>query len=425
MSQETTLNDFLKKTYKRRNSNSDLKEETGKKKPNMETTIPLMNKYEPLMRLDHEEIDQGASTTTKTNSQTIASKKQKPPPPIILKAIPIKDKYIQFTENIKTHVKNGFKIKNGRKNTTLFIQTEADWNYFKNKLKEQNVEFYTFTSKTDKTHAFVLKGLQHEEDPSYIKEQLEQKNIPTRQVYRMRTKTSPMYMVITDNSITINKIKQVNVISNIIITWEKLLNKKRTIQCHRCQEWSHSRSNCNAQPRCLFCAGEHWSRDCENKNKTPKCTNCNEPHLANDENCKVYQQRIKKIQENNSSNNNTKKTPNSKPAPPDNDETNFPSFSNKPAPAMRQWNTPERKTNQGTATTTDSRPSQPKDQEVNNNEFFELLSEIKKLNNMCNIRNMINAIRDLNTELTKCPSDNEKFLTIMTFMSTKLANYGL
>ena len=92
---------------------------------------------------------------------------------------------------------------------------------------------------------------------------------------------------------------------------------------------------------------------------------------------------------------------------------------------MRPWNTPESKTNQGTATTTDSRPSQPKDQGVNNNEFIELLSEIKKLNNICNIRNMINATRDLNSELIKCPSDNDKFLTIMTFMSTKLANYGL
>ena len=56
-----------------------------------------------------------------------------------------------------------------------------------------------------------------------------------------------------------------------------------------------------------FVQGEHWSRDCENNNNTTKCTNCNEPHLANDENCKVYQQRIEKIQENNSNNNNTKK----------------------------------------------------------------------------------------------------------------------
>ena len=70
--------------------------------------IPLTNKYEPLTRLNHEEIYQGASITNKTNSQTIASKIQKPPTPIILKTIPIKDKYLQLIENIKTHVKNGF-----------------------------------------------------------------------------------------------------------------------------------------------------------------------------------------------------------------------------------------------------------------------------------------------------------------------------
>ena len=72
MSQEITLNDFLKKTYKRKNSNSDMNEETGKKKPNMEKTIPLTNKYyyEPLMRLNHEETDQGASSTNKTKTTT-------------------------------------------------------------------------------------------------------------------------------------------------------------------------------------------------------------------------------------------------------------------------------------------------------------------------------------------------------------------
>ena len=297
--------------------------------------IPISNRFDPLSSLNPEERDDSVNTVAPSNSSNSASKKIKPPPPIILKAQPLKEKYKNFIDHLKTHVKNGFKIKNGKEKTTIFIQKETDWINYKQILKEQNVEFYTFTNKNEKNHAFVLKGLQHEEDTKTIEDQLKEQNIPIRQVHRMRTKYSPMYMVITNNSITLNKIKQIKSISHVIVTWEKVINKKKTIQCHRCQEWSHGTANCNSGPKCLKCADDHWTRDCKQSNETtPKCANCHGAHLANDEKCKVYQDRINQIlTKNNKSGNNKKNTITSK------DEINFPAFKVNTPPTRIPWAT--------------------------------------------------------------------------------------
>lgn len=418
MKQGNTLNDFLITNINKRRASDSESEQHKKKKPhNMTSTVPISNRYEPLANLDQQENEN--MDTTSISEIKGGTKKTKVPPPIILKAQPIKEKYKQFIEHIKKYVKNGFKIKNGPKNTTLFIQTEADWNNYKNILKEQNVEYYTFTNKNEKTHAFVLKGLQHEEETIEIEKQLKEKGIPVQKVYRMRTKFSPMYMVITNNTVTLNKIKQLNVISNVIITWEKVINKKRTIQCHRCQEWSHASSNCNSQPKCLKCGLDHWTRECPKDDDTPpKCANCDGTHLASDTKCKVYQDKIKKIEER--SNDVTKEN---KINPPDINEKNFPSLKQSEPPKINPWDHQGRYA-KGSLNPEPDRSFSEKSQ-VNINEFNELLSEIKTLNSLCNMKNMLSAIRDLNKELMNCTTEKDKFFTITTFATFKLGNYGL
>ena len=153
-------------------------------------------------------------------------------------------------KTLEKTIKQGFNIKTGKNKTTLFINSEIEWTNFKEHLVKRNAEFYTFTDKTIKTHAFVLKGLPYADDNEneIIKDILTAKGIPVQKVFRMRSEGPPMYMVVTNSSVTLAKIAQIKTMNHVYIKWEKVINKKRSIQCHRCQEWGHATSNCHLPP---------------------------------------------------------------------------------------------------------------------------------------------------------------------------------
>jgi hypothetical protein len=59
-------------------------------------------------------------------------------------------------------------------------------------LKNDRVDFHTYTHKTEKTHAFVLRGLDQKPTP---KEALMEENINALEIYNMRGTNRSAYFV--------------------------------------------------------------------------------------------------------------------------------------------------------------------------------------------------------------------------------------
>uniref|UniRef100_A0A2A4J3A5 Pre-C2HC domain-containing protein n=1 Tax=Heliothis virescens TaxID=7102 RepID=A0A2A4J3A5_HELVI len=102
--------------------------------------------------------------------------------------------------------------------------------------------------------------------------------VPVTHVHRMhRARGGPAYdMVLVVSEPTVGKhhpifsIRSVCNLSGISI--EKPVRSGIVTQCHRCQLWGHSQSNCFAQPRCVKCTGDHGTADCPRPKDRTLCT---------------------------------------------------------------------------------------------------------------------------------------------------------
>lgn len=397
------------------------------KKPRMDARDPkpftTTNRFAPLTVTDDDAAPDDAGTAEdSTNSPRQASKTPKNlPPPIVIygKA----NNNAQFIKFIETTVKKGFKIKYTNENTNIHINDATEWKSLKSTLSENKLEFHSYTHRDEKTHAFVLRGLDHAPPPEMIVRELrELHGVEVTQCYTMNKTRRPAYLVITKSDTTLTKISKIRALEYTMVTWQRYQNNKKIIQCHRCQAWGHATSNCFAAPKCLKCAEGHLTTNCTKTDKdTPaKCVNCGGPHPANNVECTVYLQKLKAIQ------NNIAGRQQQPRKPPNSNE--FPALRYRPAPspATNSWKAAAH----STATQQQHLQQQQQQQESARvqkgeaNEISELTSELNSLNEMINVSAMLAAVKDLNSKLRLCKSALEKF-TVFNSFAQNLSVHGL
>lgn len=412
---------FITVENKRRKLNVD-KIFVRSKRTATETPDPaLKNSFAPLAT---QETNQDEENPTPINT------KPKLPPPIVIHEKVADHKL--FTNYITGLVGKQYHIKHMGERTSVQTYTEKNYRLLVNQLNNINLEFHTYTLKSDKTHAFVLRGLDSAPDTEEIKDELETTHkIPIKQVYKMTTKYRALYLVVTDKTTTLEFLKQsIKYICQTKIYWERHNNTKAMTQCHRCQEWGHATSNCFAVPQCAHCAEDHWTQQCTKKEEN-KCANCKQVgHKAFSTECPVYVKRLAHIK---------------KAAP-----TTTPRYVDAPTPAVNAWNTrmtapPATNLRQQappTPTTASTNPEQfpalaPKprpqvvtqqnnphtvdNQDASMTNFNLLTNEFQKLNSLVNVEKMLNLVVSLNRELEKTNTNIEKFMVMNNFMS-KLSN---
>lgn len=193
-------------------------------------------------------------------------------------------KYTRYSTLVYTYNNQDYK------NLLAHVRTEGGQD-----VEEQyRVHFHTYTPTAEKTHAFVIRGLDNKPDTEEVQRALlEEHELETQAVYALQTQR-PLYMIITSSAITLRYLKQtLRYLMAVKITVEERRNRKRIIQCHRCQTWGHATSNCYRPARCLKCAGPHLTKTCSKPREEPaKCANCNGPHPANATSCRVYQDKL-------------------------------------------------------------------------------------------------------------------------------------
>lgn len=385
-----------------------------------EPNLALQNRYAPLL---NSKINENAGINTPVNT------KPRTPPPIVIHQKVIDHRgLIKFITEIAG---KQFHVKYTAGRTTVQTYDNKIYKVLLKELTEQNLKFHTYTPKDEKTHGFVLRGLDSEPSTEEIKEDLETTHkIQIQKMYKMHTKFRPLYLVVTENNINLQFLQEnIRYVCRTKIRWERHTNNKVITQCRRCQEWGHSTTNCFDDPRCAHCAQDHWTHQCTNK-ENKKCTNCgNQGHKAYDTDCPVYQRRLELIKRINTP---EKLGPAYVAAPLP--KTN--AWGKRPTPAVEEQNDSIMRTRTFNAEDYPELPQvrqeqrRPQTQQAKpplefnaGNEygnlaaFQNLNNEFKKLNSLINLEKMLKLVQNLNSQLSLAQNNIEKFMITQNFLS--------
>lgn len=267
------------------------------------TTIEIKNRYDKLHNEQQNESDMDMETTENTEdlirNKAIPTLNKKAgntkPPPIVIKGKLHSHKL--FLSEIKKVTKKEITLKYAKNSVILYTEDKMDHQTILRQLKEEQTEFHTYTTPEEKTHAFVLRGLDGEIAEEEIKQELQDEhNMQVFHIYKMKNTVRPLYLIITDTKQTASKLNQeIRSIMSVRVSWENRRNQKPIIQCQRCQTWGHSRQNCMRKVKCSRCAEEHEIIHCPNRDFEPKCANCGGKHRSISTTCPVYEYRTSKL----------------------------------------------------------------------------------------------------------------------------------
>lgn len=237
------------------------------------------NRYHPLQTLNDNEKEEnmGASTA--------AAPKVHIPPITILKSTT--DDIHKFCKESKVTKYSIRKISIGHK---LFCEHKFDYEILMNYLKSNNIEYFSYTPKSNRPYKVVLSGLD-KIDPIKVKLDLAKMGLECLDVKAVFRKTGinrevVLYIVyLKKGSINLAELRdKYNSINYIRVKWNYHTKSPNKItQCYNCQMFGHGSSNCNIKTFCAKCAGAHETSTCTSTDV--KCANCNGDHKSTDNIC--------------------------------------------------------------------------------------------------------------------------------------------
>lgn len=259
----------------------------GKVTPQLPAVINTTNRYEILNKDNNKGVENPVLRTQlnrkiKYKNQIIKGKL----PPIII----YKNGEVNYNSLKQILVENKLKETTiqSRKNT-LLLHTDNKEELITVKNAIAQLQYFTYTSKSDKLNTFLIKRLNKDIEIEEVMEGLKELNA---KVSWFNKKKNNWVIVRTSTDINLSFLK-----ANFLrvgysrIEWEIFKNNKGLTQCHRCQRWGHSAINCNLDISCMKCSGPHWTKTCTSEDT--KCKNCSGEHYASSIECSVY---IKKIE---------------------------------------------------------------------------------------------------------------------------------
>lgn len=385
-----------------------------------DSVISCSNRYEILSTEEDSDIEHenehtmthAETTTTKNTTQKI----KKPTPIVIHGRI---ENHTKFMNTLKNTLSNKYHIKYHKDKTEVFTTSKEDYNKLKQEYQTNKIEFHTYTLHNERRKTFVIKGLHPVMEESEIQEDLIKQGLPDPSVHSMKGTNIPMYIVSLPATVKLSLLNhKIHYICNIKIKWEDYKTKRRAAQCHRCQEWGHATSNCYAEPACLKCAENHLTKDCTKPREQPaKCVNCEGNHPANATICEVYQQRIQWIARKSKPIPQKVSSPNSKLDSMLNDEAIFPNLrrQHKMNTIKNPWTEMQTPKITYAACTAGIKSTKATNISGDVSEMTELANEIQEIKKLCNVKGMLQAVKELRIQLIQCKSKIEQFEAFINF----------
>lgn len=249
-------------------------------------TITTFNRFEALSSL----LDTDVPNLNKKENH-------EPKPPLIyLRQV---ENYALLCSGLEKITQNKFLTRTLRDQISIKTETPDDYREVVKYLKKNNADFHTYQIVADKPLRVVIRHLHPSNEPEDIKNALREKGfivknvspvLSRRQPEGQKREALPLFFVDLDG--TAPNSKEVYKIESLLYTRVKVeepRKRQEILQCHRCQEFKHTKSYCNHAPRCVKCAGYHLTSACTKlREEPPKCALCGGAHPANYKGCTVH-----------------------------------------------------------------------------------------------------------------------------------------
>lgn len=237
------------------------------------------------------------NSTEKEDSMLNAVVSHKPPPIFVPQVSDINKMLKSFSIVIG---KENFTYKSGRDGQARVMTSNSDcYRKLVSYLDTNNITFHTYQLKEDKPYRIVIKNIHFSTPIDDIKHDLAKNGHTVRNIVNAKSKISklPMSIFFVDLEPSTNnkKVFDVNRLYNAVVKIEPPRKFNELVQCHRCQEFGHTKQYCKKPYRCVKCALDHPSSLCSKDRETPpKCFHCLQNHTANYKGCKIYQELVSK-----------------------------------------------------------------------------------------------------------------------------------
>lgn len=255
------------------------------KRPHNEEVPSTSNRYE-VLAIDDEENNNFNEPSTSIPK----------PPPIFIPNVENIGKMVtsinKTISNVDYHYKS---LRDGQ--VRLVVNNVDAYRKLIRHLDTNNIIYHTFQLKQERAFRVVIKGLHHSTSTSDIKAMLLSLGHQVRSVRNIVSRVSkqplPMFFVDVDPKENNKEIYDIHSLDNAIITIEAPKKFDDIVQCHRCQEFGHTKTYCRRNFRCVKCGLGHPTAECTKLSNTPpKCVHCSNNHTANYRGCSVYQKLI-------------------------------------------------------------------------------------------------------------------------------------
>lgn len=168
-----------------------------------------------------------------------------------------------------------------------------DYRNVTKKLNDHKIDYYIINPISKHPIKVLIKGLPRNMSIDTIKNELISQHYEVEKVAQLRSfrdrQPLPMFQIQLTPEANVDKIYEIKTMFFLDVEVVKYEKPNRVNQCHRCQNFGHSSTNCQMQQRCVKCGKDHITADCQQtQNEAPTCANCNGPHPASWRGCKLF-----------------------------------------------------------------------------------------------------------------------------------------
>lgn len=195
----------------------------------------------------------------------------KPPPIFIPNVADISGMINTFSKVIPTSEFSYKSLRNGQ--IRLMVKYVKPYRIIVTYLNDKKIKFHTYQLKQKRSYRVVVKKLHHSTPISEIKFDIEKNGHKVRSITnilsRLDKEPLPMFYVDLEPDINNKSIYDIKYLNNAAVTIEPPKKTNDIVQCHRCQEFGHTKTYCRKQVNCVKCGLGHLTTECTKDINTP------------------------------------------------------------------------------------------------------------------------------------------------------------
>lgn len=152
------------------------------------------------------------------------------------------------------------------------------------------MEHHSYELQTGRTFKVVIKVLAKNTPTNEVKTKMNklghEANLVNNFISKRKRKAVDLFyveLIAKDNNKEIFNIKR---LLRSIVKIEQYHNRTKSVQCHRCQQYGHTKIYCGRNAYCVICGQRHATTECKlSSNANTKCVLCGENCTADYKGC--------------------------------------------------------------------------------------------------------------------------------------------